>query len=54
MILQHMKGMVNSNMQRNFRQNRSTASFKLEVERGFTIKPESTFRQGGSGTLTKK
>jgi len=42
-----MKGMVNENVVRNFKQNRNMASYKLEVERGFTVKPESTFRQGG-------
>ena len=47
-----MKGMVNENVVRNFKQNRNMASYKLEVERGFTVKPESTFRQGGSATST--
>ena len=47
-----MKGMVNENVVRNFKQNRNMASYKLEVERGFTVKPESTFRQRGSATGT--
>jgi septal ring factor EnvC (AmiA/AmiB activator) len=47
-----MKGMVNENVVRNFKQNRNMASYKLEVERGFTVQPESTFRQGGSATGT--
>ena len=48
-----MKSMVNENMVRNFKQNRHAASFKLEVERGFTVKPESTFRQS-SMTVRKR
>jgi hypothetical protein len=52
-MMKNMKGMVNDNMVRNFKQNRHAASFKLEVERGFTVKPESTFRQS-SMTMTRK
>jgi len=53
-MMTDMKGMVNANMVRNFKQNRNAATHKLEVERGFTVKPDSTFRQSGSsGTLTR-
>ncbi len=45
-----MKGMVNQNMVRNYKQNRSMATIKLEGERGFSVKPDSTFRQ----TVAKK
>ncbi len=51
-MMNDMKTMVNTNMVRNFKQNRHAASFKLEAERGFTVKPESTFRQGGALTKT--
>jgi hypothetical protein len=47
-MMQNMKGMVSENVSRSFKQSRQAASFKLEVERGFTVKPESTFRQSGS------
>ena len=42
-----MKGMVNENVVRSYKQNRNLASYKLEMERGFTVKTESTFRQSG-------
>ena len=53
-MMKNMKGMVNDNMVRNFKQNRYAASLKLEVERGFTVKPESTFRQSNNSTLIRK
>lgn len=44
-MMSDMKVMVNQNMVRNYKQNAKEASFKLEVQRGYNLKPESTFKQ---------
>jgi len=44
-MMTNMKQMVNQNMVKNYKQNRQAASFKLELERGFNLDKDSTFRQ---------
>ena len=51
-MMSEMKYMVNQNMVRNYKQNAKEASFKLEVQRGYNLKPESTFKQvSGRGNM---
>ena len=44
-MMSEMKDMVNQNMVRSYKQNAKDASFKLETQRGYNLKPESTFKQ---------
>ena len=44
-MMSEMKDMVNQNMVRSYKQNAKEASFRLEVQRGYNLKPETTFKQ---------